>query len=78
MVKATFRLEHLAPLIVMGAGGLPSEGIKDNKVFTKFVEYGNISLSFGSEELPKTVGGLPFFREGVCFCPLSFTQRRAI
>ena len=30
---------------------MPSEGIKDNKVFTKFVEYGNISLSFGSEEL---------------------------
>ena len=42
---------------------MPSEGIKDHKVFTKFVEYGNISLSFGSEELPKTVGGLPLFYE---------------
>ena len=31
-----------------------TEGIKDNKVFTKFVEYGIIYLRFGSEELPKT------------------------
>ena len=33
------------------AGALATEGIKDNIVFTKTVEYGNISLSYGSEEL---------------------------
>ena len=30
---------------------MTSEGIKDNKVFTKFVEYDTIFSSFGSEEL---------------------------
>ena len=43
-----------SPLLMSfrGAVALASEGIKDNIVFTKTVEYGNISLSYGSEELP--------------------------
>ena len=34
-----------------GAGALATEGIKDNIVFTKTVEYGTISVSISSEEL---------------------------
>ena len=46
--------------------------------------YNNYQIWYNSIELRLrgvaiTVGGLPFFFwEGVCFCPLSFLQRRAI
>ena len=79
LVKTAFSLKiYRLPLLQAELAALPSEGIKDNKVFTKFVKYATIHTSISSEELPKTVGGLPFFREGVCFCPLSFFTRRAI
>ena len=52
LVKTAFSLKiYRLPLLQAELAALPSEVIKNNKVFTKIVEYGNIFLSFGSEEL---------------------------
>ena len=42
---------------------------KDNKVFTKFVEYATIHTSISSEELPKTDRWFALLSRGRMFLP---------